>query len=382
MTFVPSPGLAASNRPHGRPADGSQEARPFGEAADLRDDFRPTARSRGAILMKAALEALDRAGGAMTSREMLAEVPLRVQLIPSDFEASRKSGKLRWRTLLHLSSIVFARAGFIRKHRGRWELPPEGRALLTLPAEELLDKATQRYKDWKAGRSVARRSDSTGGAASADEASGRSGPGADLVSAFVADAGACGMVAANAAPVDAAPAGAPLAHAALLRPANRSLLLETAKRYARTEIEGFVNAMAPYDFQDLVASLLRAMDYTISFVSSRGVDGGTDILAYPDPLGARTPHIRVQVKHREDKATREEVAALQGIIRPGREIGLFVSSGGFTSGAVREARHGATHIELMDWDGVLDKWLALYKRMPKADRRRLRLRPVYFLASG
>ena len=75
------------------------------------------------------------------------------------------------------------------------------------------------------------------------------------------------------------------------------------------------------------------------------------------------------------------MAALRGIIRQGREIGLFVSSGGFTSDAVREARHGAVHIELMDWDAFLDKWLAHYEDMPEKDRRRLRLRPVYFLSS-
>jgi restriction system protein len=356
----------------GRSKKGLAYARAFGDwqQSCLRMT-RPYGQVEGAILLKAALQALEQAGGAMTYREMLAVVPLRVQLIPSDFQVSKKSGKVRWRTLIHLYSIGFARAGFIRKQVGRWELTSAGQALLALPAEELLAKAKQRYNDWNVTRAVTERPDAIGDAASAVETSGANPAGAALVSAFLAGAVTSGTVIANAVP----------SAAALSCPTERSLLLETVKGYARTEIESFVSAMSPYDFQDLVAALLRAMGYTISFVSGRGADGGTDILAYPDPLGATTPHIRVQVKHRKDKATREEVAALRGIIRAGREIGLFVSSGGFTSEAVREARHGAVHIELMDWDGVLDKWLAHYKRVRKADRRRLRLQPVYFLAS-
>jgi restriction system protein len=109
-------------------------------------------------------------------------------------------------------------------------------------------------------------------------------------------------------------------------------------------------------------------------------DGGTDALAYVDPLGARTPHIRVQVKHRDQSAGREEIAALRGIIRAEREIGLFVSSGGFTRDAKREAERGAVHIELIDLDRFLALWLQHYEKIPDAKRAKLRLEPVYFLA--
>jgi hypothetical protein len=54
-------------------------------------------------------------------------------------------------------------------------------------------------------------------------------------------------------------------------------------------------------------ALLDGMGYTTRFVASPGPDGGTDALAYVDPLGARTPHIRVQVKHRDQPAGREEI---------------------------------------------------------------------------
>jgi restriction system protein len=69
-----------------------------------------------------------------------------------------------------------------------------------------------------------------------------------------------------------------------------------------------------------------------------------------------------------------------GSINEDREIGLFVSSSGFTSEAMREARSGATHIELMDLDRFLDQWIAHYERMTEEDKSRLRLRRVFFLA--
>lgn len=41
----------------------------------------------------------------------------------------------------------------------------------------------------------------------------------------------------------------------------------------------------PYEFQDLVAALLRAMGYYTPFIAPKGKDGGVDIIAYRDPLG-------------------------------------------------------------------------------------------------
>jgi restriction system protein len=52
--------------------------------------------------------------------------------------------------------------------------------------------------------------------------------------------------------------------------------------------------MNPYDFQDLVADLLRAMSYHVTWVSPPGKDGGVDILAWPDALGTRPPRIKVR----------------------------------------------------------------------------------------
>ena len=45
--------------------------------------------------------------------------------------------------------------------------------------------------------------------------------------------------------------------------------------------------MQRYDFQDLVADLLRGMSYRVSWVAPPGKGGGIDIVAYTDPPGIR-----------------------------------------------------------------------------------------------
>lgn len=302
----------------------------MGEAA------KATSAERAAVFIKAAFEALKEAGASLPLRDIKAAVRQRVQLSPRDLETYPKTGYVRWESILHFYSIDCVKAGFIRKHSGRWHLTPEGERALALPPREIIERASRAYQEWKAAQP---------------------GP-------------ATTIQVDTAATVES-----------LEEKSDPSFVIEQAQADARAEIEEYVRALGPYDFQDLVAALLRGMGYATTFTSERGPDGGTDILAYPDALGAKTPHVRVQVKHRaSQKASREEIAALRGIIRQDREIGLFVSSAGFTSEAMREARHGGVHIQLMDLDNVLDDWVRHYERMSEEDKSRLRLKRVYFLS--
>jgi restriction system protein len=299
---------------------------------------KPTSKERAAVLLKAAFEALHDAGGSLPLRDVKAQVAKSVELLPSDLAVYEKTGYVRWESLLHFYSIDCVKAGFLLKQGGRWHLTPEGEAVRHLAGKDILERATKAYREWRAARPPI------------DDEAGQA-----TTTAI--------------APIEGA------------ETAERSLVLERAEGEARAEIEDYVRRLGPYDFQDLVAALLRAMGYSTPFIAPTGPDGGTDILAYPDPIGAKTPHIRVQVKHRpSQRATREEVAALRGVIRQDREIGLFVSSSGFTSDAIREARHGGVHIELMNLEGLLDRWLNFYERLSEDDKGHLRLRRVFFLA--
>jgi restriction system protein len=298
---------------------------------------KPTSKARASVFIKAAMEALNEAGGSLPLRDVKKAVAQKVTFDDHDLARYEKTGYVRWESVLHFYSIDAVKAGFIRKSGGRWHLTDEGREALKLPAKELLDEAVRRYRAWKA-----------------EQPTGAIGKPADL-------------------PV--------VDEEQAVIATERAFVLETAESEARGEIEDYVMALGPYEFQELVAALLRGMGYATPHIAAPGPDGGTDILAYPDPLGAKTPHVRVQVKHRKSqKAGREEIAALRGIIRQDREIGLFVSSGGFSSQAVSEARNGAVHIQLMDLDTFLESWMACYDKLAEEDRALLRLRPVYFLA--
>jgi Restriction endonuclease len=61
-----------------------------------------------------------------------------------------------------------------------------------------------------------------------------------------------------------------------------------------TSQERYVQSMPPYDFQNLVAALLRAMGFHVSWIAPPGPDKGIDILAHTDPLGTSTPEFDLE----------------------------------------------------------------------------------------
>ena len=103
------------------------------------------------------------------------------------------------------------------------------------------------------------------------------------------------------------------------------------------EIEHYVQSMNPYDLQKLVAALLRAMGYHVSWIAPPGPDKGIDILAHNDPLGTSTPRIKVQVKRRADTISLDGLRSFMAMLGE-QDVGIFVSTGGFTSDAESQAR--------------------------------------------
>jgi restriction system protein len=155
--------------------------------------------------------------------------------------------------------------------------------------------------------------------------------------------------------------------------------LEEAQEQARSEIEAHLLAMNPYEFQDLIASLLRAMDYHVDWVAPPGADDGNDIIAFADPLGARGPRIRVQVKRHQSKADVDALRAFMAVMK-GDDVGIYVDTGGFTKDAGREARRQQSTMTLWDLARVIELWIEYYDRIAEADRARLLLTPVFYLS--
>ena len=115
------------------------------------------------------------------------------------------------------------------------------------------------------------------------------------------------------------------------------------------------------------------MGYHTPFIAPKGRDGGIDIEAYSDPLGTVAPRIIVQVKQQKDKVSVQKLRELAGLLRREGDIGLFVSTGGFTTDAVSEAKTSSRHIEVMDMKRFIDLWKTYYSDLPEEDKALLPL---------
>ena len=172
----------------------------------------------------------------------------------------------------------------------------------------------------------------------------------------------------------------PEAGASIEKATDVASTVEEAEESAWLEIEQYVRGMNPYELQKLVAALLRAMGYHVSWIAPPGPDKGIDILAHNDPLGTSTPRIKVQVKRRADKVNVDGLRAFMALLGE-QDVGIFVATGGFTSEAESEARTKETRkLTLVDLEQLVELWVQHYEKVAESDKRLLPLKPVYYLA--
>jgi len=276
-------------------------------------------------IMRAVFTQLKAMGGKARGRDILAAIEPEIKL--NDYEKQKtKTGAVRWETHIRFYTVDCAKAGYLQKSESNWILTEKGEKALKLPPGELIRSAQREYQAWKKARPDV--------------------PGEQEEEGKV----------------------------------ERQAAYEEAIETARTEIEEHINNFDPYEFQRLVAELLRAMGYHVPFVASPGPDGGVDLLAYKDPLGTTAPRIKVQVKHRDSKVAAKDVRELEGLLRKEGDIGLIVSSGGFSSEAEREIRSSNKHIETMDLQRVITLWQEHYDKLSQTGKALLPLVRVFFLA--
>jgi restriction system protein len=158
-----------------------------------------------------------------------------------------------------------------------------------------------------------------------------------------------------------------------------SITFEQAEEQAWAEIEAYVAALDPYEFQRLVADLLKAMGYFPNWVAPPGKDSGVDIIAYLDPLGTRQPRIKVQVKRQQQRISRDGVSSFLAHVNE-EDVGLFVNTGGFTRDAEDFARmQERRKITLIDLERLVDLWVQASPKLDDNARERLPLTPIHFL---
>jgi len=280
----------------------------------------------------AAFKILKKNNGSLPGREVVDKIRETVEFDEYEKHRYEKTGYIRWESIMHFYTIDCMKAGFLRKQKGVWTLTEEGEKAIKLGPEKLLETATKKYREWDAERKK-------------DD---------DLDDDIVED-----------------------------KSQQQKALLDQYQEQAIEGLRDYILGKSPYDFQDMVAILLDAMNYHISFVSAKGKDGGIDILAYTDPLGVKPPRIIVQVKHRPDSAiSSDDIQRLAGTMKRNSDVGLFVTSGRFSKPAELEARSSDKHIELIDFERFIDLWQEHYPKMDDTQKNILPLQAIYFLGSN
>lgn len=162
--------------------------------------------------------------------------------------------------------------------------------------------------------------------------------------------------------------------------ANPSITFEQAEEQAWDEIDDFLKNMPPYEFQKLVAALLKAMGYHVSWIAQPGKDGGVDIIAWNDPLGTKPPRIKVQVKREQNTTDVKTLRSFMAILG-NDDVGLFVSTGGFTKDAEDTARNQQNRqVTLINLQKFYELWVEHFEDLDEDAKDIFPLRPIYFLA--
>lgn len=290
-------------------------------------------KATAAKTLYAVMHEMKRRGGSIPSKDIYPFIETNVDLNEWEREPAGKMKYIRWSNSFQFYSIDYVKAGFIVKANGNWYLTPEGEAVLKKSKEEVMMIANDAYHEWKRKRDLEE-----------EKAGGRSDE-------------------------EAAEAG---------RPVDLDLLESNADEGLRQ----YIATKNPYEFQFMVAALLRAMGYHTPFVAPRGKDGGIDVIAYVDPLGAQTPRVKVQVKHKpESFIGASDIRALIGVLREG-DIGLFVTSGTFSQDAKTASSTSPKFVRLIDGQVFIDMWKEFYDKMPDEDKNMLPLKRIAFLGSN
>ena len=282
-------------------------------------------------MLRGVFELLQASPDGMAAKDVLEA--LVEKLPPTEYElGTYKGGGRRYEKIVRWSTVDTVKAGWLTKSKGRWTLTDEGRAAEKeyKNPEEFYREASRLYRRWKASRD------------------------------------------AKTPEPEEAEVESEAEHV--------RQTFEEAEEQAWHEVEEHLQRMNPYDFQNLVAGLLRAMGFYVSWVAPAGKDGGLDLLAWSDPLGTRPPRIKVQVKRRREAAAVDAIRSFMAVLGDG-DVGLFVSLGGFTRDAEETARaQERRQLTLINLERLFDLWVEHYDKLKERDRALLPLRPIYFLA--
>lgn len=283
---------------------------------------------RDAEILQAALRLIKKNGGQMHYKEIQKELPKIFKFTEQELEP-RKSWEAFWHALLGMvGGIELKRAGIIETNKGEWYLTEEGKKSLSLSPDDFFRLYRSKWNEYAKSKT-------------------KQIPELDENVPEVADV-----------------------------PKTVAIIIGES----RGVIRDYILSKNAYEFQNLIAALLRGMGYHTPFVAEKGPDGGIDIVAYQDQLGVKGSHIKVQVKHKPN--TNEPVNTIRelaGILSKPNEVGIVVTSGNFTKECRKEAYKSHLPIRLIDMGEFIDLWIEHYANLSDEDRKLLPITPVYHL---
>lgn len=291
-----------------------------------------TNKRTGELLVKV-VEILLKEEGGLPSKEIFKRVEGNSQLTEYERGYYKSSHSTpRYAYIIRFATIGMVKGGWLEKNKGVWQLTDEGKASLIKfkDPEKYYLEANRLYKEWKKNR-----------------------PHEDSIDTILEE--------------DA--------------PVSTTITFEEAEEKAWDQIQDHLKSLDPYDFQKIVADLFEAMGYHVNWIAPRGPDKGIDIIAYSDPLGTKTPRIKVQVKHKIDQSI--DVGEMRSFfaVLGNDEVGIYVSSGGFTKIAEEEARtKESKKITLINLGKFFELWIEHYSKLSYEARARLPLKPIYYLS--
>lgn len=292
-------------------------------------------------LVCAALHFLQESGGSAHVSDVVAHLERHHK---SDIPAKEDEGSLEWRLGMQLDAVRFVTAGFLRRSKGTWSITPLGAKELARGDASITRKAYDAYAEYvrQKRESKAKRDEASAGAKRAKK--------------------------------DESPEGEGESE-------GESPSLEDFYAFSVNSITRHIENMDAFMFQNLVAALFSGMGYYVREVSEQNAaDGGIDVIAYQggDPLGAKAPRIRAQVKRQQNKTGRPDLQKLIGAMTPG-DVGVFVSTGGFSGSGRDYAKQHQSQLELIDMPRFITLWITNYNELDDEDKSLLPLQPVFFL---
>jgi restriction system protein len=163
--------------------------------------------------------------------------------------------------------------------------------------------------------------------------------------------------------------------------ADSLLTVENAEEKAWEQIWKYLNEMNPLEFKYLVADLFIAMNYHLDWVAPPGKNRGyIDLVAHPNPLGSAGPRIKVHAQHSGQAATMEGLRTFLEELTP-HDLGVFVSSGGFTEQVLEAERSQEfRRIRLVSLEDFFEFWVMNYENLSQEAIERFPLKAIWFLA--